>query len=248
MRVIILAAGQGTRLRPLTNDRPKCMVELDKKPLLEYQLDLFKEFNITDINVVTGYLEEKINYVDIKKYYNKKFDKTNMVSTLFCASELFDGTDDILISYGDIVYNKNVLNNIVEAKNKINVVVDKKWKDYWSARMDNPLEDAETLKIDEEGFIKELGKKPKGYDEIEAQYIGLIKIRKDVVKDIKEYYESLDKNLIYDGKDYENMYMTSFLQMITDNLIKLSPVVIENGWMEVDCATDLEYKSFLSNN
>ena len=146
-----------------------------------------------------------------------------MVSTLFCAKELFDGSDDILIAYGDIIYNDKVLSAIVDSKDKINVIVDKNWEEYWSARMDNPLEDAETLKIGVGGNIKELGKKAKNYDDIEGQYIGLVKIRKDVVIQIKEYYENLDNNILYDGKDYENMYMTSFLQMIADNLMPLMP-------------------------
>ncbi|MCT7471124.1 phosphocholine cytidylyltransferase family protein [Aliarcobacter cryaerophilus] len=245
MRVIILAAGQGTRLRPLTNDRPKCMVELNGKPLIKHQLDLFEKFDIKDINVITGYLREKIDFQCVKKYFNPKFDSTNMVSTLFCVSELFDGSDDILISYGDIVYNDKVLQSIANANNEINVVVDKNWKEYWSARMDDPLRDAETLKIDEKGYIKELGKKPKSYDEIEGQYIGLVKIRKDIAPKIKEYYEQLDKSAMYDGKDYENMYMTSFLQMIADNLYPLSPVYIQNGWVEIDEPSDLEYSKFL---
>lgn len=245
MKVIILAAGQGTRLRPLTNDKPKCMVKLKDKPLIQYQLDLFEKFDIKNINVITGYLEEKINFNGVKKFYNPKYNTTNMVSTLFCASELFDGKDDILISYGDIVYNETVFHFIQNADNKINVVVDKNWKEYWSARMENPLRDAETLKIDENGNIKELGKKPNSYDEIEGQYIGLIKIRKDIVRDIKDFYENLDKNEFYDGKDYENMYMTSFLQMIADNLIPLSPVYINSGWIEIDEPSDLKYTQFL---
>ncbi len=245
MRVIILAAGQGTRLRPLTNNKPKCMVELKNKPLVRYQLDLFEKFNISDINIVTGYLEEKINFNNVKKFYNPKFDTTNMVSTLFCAKELFDGTEDILISYGDIVYNDNVLQSIIDSTDQISVVVDKNWKEYWSARMDNPLNDVETLKIDENGFIKELGKKPNSYDDIEGQYIGLIKIRKDIVEKIKNFYETLDKGILYDEKDYNHMYMTSFLQLISDNLTLLSPIYINNGWMEIDEPTDLNFIEFL---
>ena len=245
MRVIILAAGQGTRLRPLTNDKPKCMVELAGKPLIKYQLDLFDDFNISDINVVSGYLEEKINFNQINKFYNPNFSSTNMVSTLFCASELFDGSDDILIAYGDIIYNEKVLQRILEAKEEINVVVDKKWKRYWSARMENPLRDAETLKIDSDGKIKELGKKPTSYDDIEGQYIGLIKIRKDMVKKIKEFYTNLDQDSFYDGNDYKNMYMTSFLQMIADRLTPLSPVYIENGWIEIDEPSDLNFIEFM---
>jgi choline kinase len=248
MRVIILAAGKGTRLRPLTDDRPKCMVEFNAMALVEHQLELFKEYNINDINIVTGYLEEKIDFQGVKKFYNPKYNSTNMVSTLFCASELFSGDDDILISYGDIIYNKNVLNSIIEADESINVVVDKEWKRYWSKRMENPLEDAETLKIDNRGYIKEIGKKPTTYDDIEAQYIGLIKIRKDMAKKIKSYYEELDKTALYEGKDFDNMYMTSFLQMIADNVEPLTPVYINNGWIEVDCVSDLEYGEFLNDN
>jgi len=245
MRIIILAAGQGTRLRPLTNNKPKCMVELKNKPLVQHQLDLFEKFNISDINIVTGYLEEKINFDNVEKFYNPKFNTTNMVSTLFCAKKLFDGTEDILISYGDIVYNNKVLQSVKDSTAQISVVVDKNWKEYWSARMDNPLRDAETLKIDQNGYIKELGKKPKSYDDIEGQYIGLIKIKKDVVTKIKDFYESLDKNLLYDGQDYNNMYMTSFLQLVSENLIPLTPIYINNGWMEIDEPTDLEYTQFL---
>ena len=245
MRAIILAAGQGTRLRPLTNDRPKCMVELDGKPLIKYQLDMFKKNNIKDINVVTGYLEEKIKFENINKFYNPKYATTNMVATLFCASELFDGKDDILISYGDIVFNDNVFKAIESADNKINIVIDRSWRKYWEARMENPLKDAETLKIDEKGNIKELGKKPNSYDDIEGQYIGLIKIRKDVARQIREYYTNLDKDILYDTKDYQNMYMTSFLQMIADNLMPLSPVYIDNGWIEIDEPSDLEFGGFL---
>ena len=248
MRVVILAAGQGTRLRPLTNDLPKCMVGLNEKPLIQYQLDLFKQFGINDINVVTGYLKEKINFDHIKKFYNPYYTSTNMLYTLFCANELFDGSDDILISYGDIIYNSEVLSKIIDSKAKINVVVDKDWKDYWQARMENPLEDAETLKIDSNGDIKELGKKATSYDDIEGQYIGLIKLRKDFVLEFKKYYENLDKTSTYDGKDYNNMYMTSFLQLITENIEPLKPVYIYNGWMEVDTPSDLLFSSFVKMN
>ena len=76
--------------------------------------------------------------------------------------------------------------------------------------MENPLEDAETLKIDKNGNIKELGKKPSNFDDIEGQYIGLIKVKQGILNHFKEFYKNLDKNTTYDGKDYENMFMTSF--------------------------------------
>lgn len=244
MKVIILAAGQGTRLRPLTDNKPKCMVELQGKPLIEHQIETLRKNGVEDIHIATGYLESKIDFKNTTKHFNPKFASTNMVYTLFCAEEAMKD-DDLLIAYGDIVFNDEVLQKVILSGSDISVVVDKKWKKYWSARMENPLEDAETLKINEDGNIKELGKKPNSYDEIEGQYIGLIKIKQTMLPKFKEYYKGLDKEKVYDGKDYENMFMTSFLQMIADNLSPLSPVYIQNGWMEVDAPSDLEFHSFL---
>lgn len=240
MKMIILAAGEGTRLRPLTNEKPKCMVEYKNKPIIDYILEAADSCNINNIAVVDGYrkevLENHLKNKNITFFVNKKYDKTNMVSTLFNAKSYMD--DDIVISYADIIYKKDVLEKLINSRDDFSVVVDKEWKKLWSLRMDNPLDDAETLKISN-GKISEIGKKPNNYDEIEGQYIGLIKVSKNIINKVIRYYESLDKNHIYDGKDYDNMYMTSFIQMIIDNLVDVKPVFINGGWVEIDSVEDL---------
>ena len=65
MRVIILAAGMGSRLRPLTNDKPKCMLKLFNETLIERQIKIFHSFNINDITIVTGYRSEVIDIPDV---------------------------------------------------------------------------------------------------------------------------------------------------------------------------------------
>ena len=82
MNAIILAAGKGERLHPLTENKPKCLVELFGKSLLQWQINAFHEFGIDDITVVSGYKSEEIHspYVTILK--NEKFDSTNMVESL----------------------------------------------------------------------------------------------------------------------------------------------------------------------
>ena len=105
-----------------------------------------------------------------------------------------------------------------------------------------------TLKINDKGYIVELGKKPINYGEIQGQYIGLIKFRIDIISKIKDYYNSLDKNKLYDGNDFDNMYMTSFLQLISRDIAPLSPVFIDNGWIEVDTPSDLKLTKFINNN
>ena len=60
MRAIVLAAGMGTRLLPLTRDRPKCLVELAGRPLLERQIAVLRRVGIDDISVVTGYRSDQV--------------------------------------------------------------------------------------------------------------------------------------------------------------------------------------------
>jgi choline kinase len=236
----MVAAGQGTRLRPLTNDKPKCMVEYNGKPIINYILDAAETCDIKNIAIVNGYkkniLEDHLKNKKCTFFTNHKFDRSNMVSTLFSAKDFMD--DDIIISYADIIYRAEILEKLMTSDGDFSVVVDRDWKELWSLRMENPLEDAETLKI-HNGNIVELGKKPKSYDDIEAQYIGLIKISKSTIPKVIKFYEALDKNKLYDGQDYNNMYMTSLIQMVIDNLMDVQPVFINGGWIEIDTVEDI---------
>jgi L-glutamine-phosphate cytidylyltransferase len=246
MKMIILAAGEGTRLRPLTNDKPKCMVEFKGKPIIDYILKATYDCGINDIAIVSGYkkniLEDYLVNDKLNFYTNNKFDSTNMVSTLFCAKDFMD--DDIIISYADIIYKKEVLQKLITSTKDFSVVVDTEWKELWSIRMEDPLSDLETLKIEDDKII-ELGKKPKSYDDIEGQYIGLIKISKSAINKVINFYNSLDRNKLYDGKDYDNIFMTSLIQMIiNNNLMNVNPIYTKGGWIEIDSINDINaYKN-----
>ncbi len=241
MKMVILAAGQGTRLRPLTNDKPKCMVEYRGKPIISSILEAAKKCDMEQIAIVNGYkkevLEDFLKDKNINFFINENYEKSNMVSTLFCAKDFFD--DDLIVSYADIVYSEDVLQKLIDSSDDFSVVVDRKWRELWQQRMNNPLDDAETLKI-KDGKIVELGKKPRDYADIEGQYIGLFKISKKALPEVLESYESLDRSKNYDGKDFHNMYMTSFIQHVIDNLMDVTPVFIEGGWVEIDSVDDLK--------
>jgi len=239
MKSIVLAAGRGTRLQPHTNNVPKCLVELAGVSLLERHAAALRQAGITDITVVGGYRSEAIEARGFKVVRNPAFDRTNMVETLFCARKLMDGNCDILISYGDIVFETRVIEAIAACDSPICVTVDSQWRRYWERRMVDPLTDAETLKLDGNGCIRELGKKPLGYDEIQGQYMGLVKVRADHVLKLCSMRDAMDRDAIYDGKDFTNMYMTSFLQHLIDANWVVQAVPVENGWLEVDTVEDL---------
>lgn len=242
MKVIILAAGQGTRLRPLTNDRPKCMVELKGKPLLHHQLDVLKQCGVEekDIALAVGYLQEKLVAPSLAQYRNDLYDQTNMVATLFAAEGFMQEDDDLIISYGDIVFESKVFKKLMATEGELVIAADLDWYDLWKMRMESPLDDAETFRMTEDGKVLELGKKPKTREDAQAQYIGLIKIAGSRVKDFIQHYKSMDKSATYDGKDYDNMYMTSLLQHLIDSGWHAQAALINNGWLEVDSVEDLE--------
>jgi L-glutamine-phosphate cytidylyltransferase len=250
MKLIILAAGEGNRLRPYTNEIPKCMVTLAGSSLLSHQLSSIKKCKISPnkIALVGGYKIDALKNFNIKIFKNLNYSKTNMVTTLFCARDFMSPDEDLIISYGDIVYEEKVLNSVMEGKEEINIVADKEWERLWRLRMSNPLKDAETFIMDDSFYIKELGKKPISLSQIQAQYIGLIKIRKDMVSKFIDIYDRMDKHVSYDGKNFDNMYMTSFIQYLIESKWKVKATLINNGWLEVDTIEDLKSYEKLFND
>ena len=115
MKAIILAAGMGTRLRPLTNEMPKALVKVNGKPMLERQIEFLHEKGIKDIIIVTGYLKEKFDYLQGKYgaelIFNEKYDVYNNIYTMYKVKNLLP---DSYVIEGDIYVNNNVFENKVE--------------------------------------------------------------------------------------------------------------------------------------
>jgi L-glutamine-phosphate cytidylyltransferase len=249
MRAIILAAGQGTRLGKLAIDRPKCLVEVCGKPLIEWQLETMRQQDITDITVITGHRADRLCDLEgCEIIKNPLYNLTNMVYSLFYARHLFDGKDDLLISYGDIVYAPHVLRMTTTpwaGKRQfegINIAVDIDWRQYWEQRMEDPLSDAETLIYDADDLFKvvSLGQKPSSYEEIEGQYIGLIYIARNYTKLVKQAYESLERTM--EGLQVvERLSMTQFLNwLILKDYTQVNGLPIIGGWAEIDTPEDIE--------
>ena len=246
IKVIILAAGEGKRLRPLTENKPKCLVEIFGKSILEWQLEIFRKAGISNIHIVTGYQSEKITFSELNYFKNKKYSSTNMVETLFCAKEELEGS--VIVSYGDIIFESKVIEKLLKSKEDISVIIDKKWNTLWNARFDNPLNDAESLQLDKSNNIVEIGKKVENINKIQGQFIGLMKFQGDGVEALKTFYEFVKKeskkgkNILNENLPFEKSYMTDLIQGLIDTNHKVKAVLIDNGWIEIDSYDD--YKTY----
>jgi len=252
LKVIILAAGQGERLRPLTKNLPKCMVNLFGKSILERQIDIFRNLGIDDISVVTGYCNDKINLDKIQKFENKNFMTTNMVESLFTAEEKLN--DSVIVSYGDIIFEPSIIQSLINSRHNISVIIDKNWKDLWNVRFENPLDDAESLVLDKNELILELGQKVENIDNIQGQFIGLMKFQNDGIIDIVNFYKKMKLianssiNPLNPNLPFEKSFMTDFLQGLIHNNQKLNAIIIKNGWLEIDSLKDYDlYKKMYSD-
>ena len=237
MKAIILAAGEGKRLRPYTEDRPKCMVEINGVSLLDRQISVIRSLGIEEIILIGGYKGDSLLSKGTKLIINPRYQETNMVWSLFCGEDELQG--DLIISYGDIVYSKEILNNLLQCEDEIAITIDMDWEKYWSQRNENPLLDAETLKFGKGGTIREIGQVPLSINDIEGQYMGLLKFSQSGVELLRESFRRYKKMGLIMNKAPEMAYMTDLLMQLIKDGIKIQSVPVRLPWVEVDTKEDL---------
>ena len=242
MKAVILCAGTGTRLRPYTLSKPKCLVELDGHSLIERQIQVLNYSGIDNITFIGGYLSNELSKFtkDSPLIVNEKFDSTNMLYSLglwLKTQDSFD--DDVLISYGDIVYSASILESLKVVNDSISVVVDINFESYWNHRTQNPLDDLESLSIDTDGSIKNIGQPIDKIENIDAQYIGLIKLSKSSIQSIQDEFIKLEAKGFVGDKRFSDAYMTDFLQYLIDANYTITACKTESDWLEIDTVEDL---------
>lgn len=153
MNAIILAAGMGTRLRPLTNDIPKCLVEVNGVPMVERQIQFLHERGITDITLVSGYKADKLNYLKdnygIDIVFNDKYDVCNNIYSMYLVR---DRLQDSYVVEGDIYMHKNCFTKEISNSTYFSVWKDN-YKNEWGLKKDENNRLQEIVIGDGSGFI-----------------------------------------------------------------------------------------------
>ena len=234
MKAIILAAGRGSRMGKLTDELPKCMLPLKGKPLLNWQIGaITEEAGVTDIAVVCGYKKETVQANGItERFENSRWNETNMVRSLTCADNWLK-REGCIISYGDIFYETSAVSSLIDCNAEIAITYDVNFKSLWGSRQENPLDDLETFKIDNTGKLLTIGNKPQSIDEIQGQYMGLLKFTPKGWQMTTRYLDSLSDQQV------DKLDMTSLLRELIENNIQIQTVPYKGSWGEVDSASDL---------
>ena len=240
MKAIILAAGRGSRMRDLTAERPKCLIKLKGKPLIEWQLDAIRAAGINDIAVVTGYKNEFFGSYNLTEFHNERWSETNMVTSLLCADTWLRKTP-CLISYSDIIFETSAVISLISCPAPLAITYDPKWLSIWERRFEDPLIDAETFAINSAGEVTEIGNKTDNWKEIQGQFMGLLRLTPDSWRKIMSALEQLPKSR------RDQIDMTSTLQyLIKKSNYPIVGVPYEGSWFEFDSHTDLEIFDLIS--
>lgn len=129
MKALILAAGLGTRLAPITNDRPKSLVPVNGKPILLKQIENLLENGITDITVVSGYkgaiLKKTVQdiYPDIKIIHSADYATTNNMYSAYLAKEAMNGQAFLMMN-ADVFYDASVVAALLQNENPNAIVTE----------------------------------------------------------------------------------------------------------------------------
>jgi phosphoenolpyruvate phosphomutase len=253
MKAIIIAAGMGQRLRPYTADRPKCMVEIKGRSLLERQVEAYRAVGIEEIIVIRGYRGRQIQLPGLTYIDNPHFRQNNILESLFCAREHLFG--DVMISYGDITFHPDLVKELMPVQAPISLVIDLDWESVYEGRDDHPVEQAELcevigiptdamLKTDMIYRITEVGKQVPP-DRAHGEFIGLCKIHAPALARLCALYDHVSlKGLDEPYINAPSLRKAYLCDLFNDAIRRdefIQPFFFKGGmWREIDTVQDYE--------
>jgi len=235
MRVLIMAAGVGSRISRYLHGQPKCCVDIDGKPLIKHTMELLNKKGITNIAIVTGYQERYIHQAlegfSYSRYFNPFYRVANSVSSLWFARDFLTTTEDIIIMNGDLFMEEKIIDRLLEDSRSPLMLSD-------STR----IEDADYRFNWDGELLKKYGKELTN-EQTTGEYVGIGRINKeDITKfrqDTIDAVASEDYNCWWEDIIYrrvekgENVYIKDIAGIF---------------WAEVDYIEDYErIKEFVEN-
>ncbi|MBN8828256.1 MAG: phosphocholine cytidylyltransferase family protein [Sphingobacteriia bacterium] len=236
IKFVLLAAGRGSRVNSLSDNKPKSMTEINGRSLIQSQLDIIKSFT-NEIAVVTGYRDEVL-YEHLKEYnieffHNSNWADSNIISSLLCAEKWFQGSE-VVVCYTDILYSREALSTLLTAERNITIPYYTKWLELWTKRFSNPLEYLETFKINDRGELTEIGNKTDNINNIQGQFMGIMKFSPNGWLQVRNFLNNFTEQVI------STLDSTKLLNKLVQDGITVNTVGISDFWFEIDTEYDYD--------
>lgn len=243
LNAIIVAAGMGNRMNHFKKEKPKCMLNVNGKTILDRLIDNLLNCGITGINIVVGYKKEYFNDDRYQCYVNPDYENNNILHSLFYAEEAMNS--GFLFSYSDIIYDEVIIRQMLETNSDIAIAVDCNWLEYYEDRVDHPISEAE-LVFSENRKTVTLIRKDADSKNAFGEFLGVAyfsrkgaEILKDVFNDLLQYYYENPGQAFHTAKSFKKAYLTDMLQEIINRGYSVDLVQIKGNWTEIDIPRDL---------
>lgn len=247
---IITAAGFEKQLLPLIEDKPKCLLDIKGKTILERQVAALNDCNIKEIALVRGYKKDAITLPNIRYYDNDRYEDTGEIYSLFCAERELSGRT--LLLYGDIIFDTTILEKLLKSPADITLVVDLAWQDQ-PRRGGQPAHlnpDLVTLAEppgksylsrfvlpEGEHRIAKIGQRLTP-DQAHGEFIGMAMCSERGTQIVRDVYAELRTKAqgrsVHEAPTLLKASLTDLIQALIDRGHSVHSVPIYKGWMEVD--------------
>jgi phosphoenolpyruvate phosphomutase len=235
-RAIILAASRGLELGAVTEDRPKCMVEISGTPILSHIVNTYRAAGITNISVVRGYKRETVNLTGLRYFDNTEAETSNEVYSLFKALSSITGA--CIISYGDVLFKKYIIQELIEAEADFAVVVDENWKE--SRNVDRFADyvicskaNSRTSFLNTTTLIDVLS--DNNATVIHGEWTGFLKLSDKGASFLRDTLEGLAGDL----EVLKSMNMAGLLRRIIDAGRDIKVIYTRGNWLDIDTIEDV---------
>ena len=236
-RAIILAATRGSELYSLTLDKPKTMIRIGGEALLARTVNKFKKIGINKSIVVAGYKAESIDISGIEIRVNKDYEIGDELMSLVCAQNDFD--NDMVISYGDLLFREYILRDLLEVDGDIVIIVDSALNNssttgspdlaYCSQNDDRSPFMQNIILKELSSVIKTGNKKPSG------QWIGMMRVRKEGRNWIEEAIHELKPS-----PNFKKLTLSDLLNYIIEQGKIINVHYISGHWLDVNSIDDID--------
>ena len=241
MNAIIIAAGSGKRISKDLKNTPKSMVKVNGKPIMEYQLSVLKQAGIDKIFVITGPYSEKFSFTNVEYIEDQNYESHDILGSLMEAKNFLK--NDNLVLYSDILFDINIIQQILDSKGDISIAIDMNWTKMYEGRTEHPLSEAENVKLNNLNEITSIKKNiPINNDQI-GEFLGIIKFSiKGANTFIKKYDELIKKHIgvFHEATSISKAYLTDMIQELINSKINVKPILISGKWCEIDTIQDLK--------
>ena len=247
---IIAAAGFEKQLLPLIEDKPKCLLDIKGKTILERQIAALNECNIKEIALVRGYKKEAITLPNIRYYDNDRYEDTGELFSLFCAEREMKGRTIVL--YGDIIFDNTILEKLLKSPADIALVVDLAWHDQQQRHVQPSHINPDLVALAEPPGKSYLSRfvMPEGehrvvqigqhlpHDKAHGEFIGMAMFSEKGTAAFRNAYrtslEQYKSSGFHEAGNFSKASFTDLVQELIDQGHRVEAVPVFKGWMEVD--------------